>query len=408
MTARKILLDKRIIFQDHSWVHGDIATEKNPSRTDSYAPNYKVRPGQKEDFEVWFPSEYSIIEGAIANLKAIPKELDYDPDHLCKIHIDKKGLLAAARKGEIPALEFAEACSLFRKYPTLEKSAKIGEDNDHRVYTPPALVSKRIYPYILNENNEPMGECFDISNCWLLSLTLYLAANHTFSYSTMSGVTDKDFCKAVELIYGHRYVKIDGNPVRVGYGVYGMCLNYMENTGWKYLFGKKSKTMAEKIDAVKKGMNATIMSTNEMFARWEKKALEGRVSNKIKIRLLIREFLRSNFKRLWDQIEQMPTVEKKSREYKTPCFWAVTQGERTLMDCLYTYLKYQKIYNGLLIRKHDGFLGFGNPMSKYDQDRIIHKFLVEVVPEPGCTDTSSTCCKQIWDTFYKGRIYHGN
>lgn len=381
--CKKALVASGVLLPDGSWCAPADECERefaHPGDTwcNSYAIDYN--PQGAETLDIWFPSASSVIEGAVADLRRIPAELDYTADHSQTLRLDKAGLLAAARSGAVDAQDFATACALFRKYPTLDKCISLGEPDDHRTYTPPTMVSKTILPYIRGISE--LREVLDL-HCSLLLSLMFVFVVEGAAYK--DGVCtrwlgDGNFDGLVHDIYTDRWMTLpDGRRVKnpdkdIYWRVYRHILAEQPSTN---LFkGLSAKEIRDRIKTEFMGAVYASPADAKRYRTLAKKAMaqatgkapraskrEFAEQRKARIRLAIRDWLEATYPTLAHYIFTYATTTKVSidkhgrrhtRQTKTPLYYAMTRGEQALMGYLADTIR--RRYHVTVYRKHDALL----------------------------------------------------
>lgn len=375
--CKMVLESCGILLADDSWCAPNL-NHPDGVWCNSYAIDYN--PQGAETFEVWFPSAASIIEGAVADLRRIPAELDYTLDHSQTLRLDKAGLLAAARSGAIDAQDFATACSLLRKYPTLNKCLVLGDPEDHRTYTPLTMVAKSILPYI--RGNSEVREVLDLHCSELLSLMfIFVAEEGAYrDESCLRWLGDGNFVGLVQDIYTDRWMTLpDGRRVKnpdkdIYWRVYRHILAEQPNTN---LFrGLSPKEIRDSIKVEFMGAVYASPADAKRYRTLAKKAMlqaTGKApratkreyidQRKARIRLAIRGWLEATYPTLAHYIstyrtDASVTIDKRghrhTRQTKTPLYYAKTRGEQALMGYLADTIHSR--YHVTVYRKHDALL----------------------------------------------------
>lgn len=368
--AKKILESNGILLEDESWC-ADNLDHPDGTWTISYAVDY--HPTNPETFVVWFPSAASIIENAIAKLKTVKKELDYDTAHKELLHIDKAGITAAVRAGEIDPDDFATFVSSFKKYPDLASCKSIGHENDRRIYTPMTMIRKELLRFVLNDKGVSLKEICDIHSSFFVSI---LFANSNTAR----------FRNAVQRIYGDRWFKRDGADVQNTLAdLYNIILNHIETEDRNNNLFAECASQKEKRDIIKKNCQAVIFASDAERRKWDslkKRAFEEmkehrKVSKFVyalersaRIKCAIQDYFQKNEPEFWNIVMEAEEIEdyiwydtedgktiRRKKAKKTPLFWTMTKGEEVLMAYIRSQLIKKFGMAGVsTYRKHDAIL----------------------------------------------------
>lgn len=389
-----------VLLSDESWCAENL---NHPEGVwcDAYAIDY--RPQGPETFTVWFPSASSLIENAVATLKKVKGELALDKKGRQTLTIDKAGLLAAARRGEIDAEDFASAVAIFKKYPTLDKCRDIGDPEDHRLYTPLSLVANNVLPFIhFADTGESIQEALDIHSSVVVCLTFAAIIEKMKPVYDKDGVLvtmpcDRIFRHVVKSIYEGRWSKIDGKWHKWESKDLYMSI-YREITerepATNLFYGLRKDEIR---DRIKEEFMAAVFANKTDVKRWESSARAAMVAmrtgkrvskgamyhqRKVRLRLAIREYLKKNYPLMFHFAENYDTVQavgKKGhiREKKTPLYYAMTRAEEILMT--YLQARYERSFGVVAYRKHDALLAAAEPMCEADADNWTFRALLGIV-----------------------------
>lgn len=368
--AKKILEHIGILLEDESWCANNL-DHPDGTWTISYAVDYN--PKNPETYAVWFPSNASIIENAISKLRTVAKELDYDTSHKEKLHIDKAGITAAVRAGEIDPDDFATFVSAFKKYPDLKSCKSIGHENDKRMYTPLAMIRKELLRFVLNENGVSVKEIADIHSSFIVSILF------------ATGNTSR-FLSVVRSIYDDRWYRKDGHDVQNTLcDLYNRILNHIETEDRNTNLFYGATSQKEKRDEIKKFCQAVIFASDAERKKWD--SLKNRAFEEMKthtrvskfvyameraarIKCAIQDYFQKNEPDFWEAVMTAEEIEdlivyetedgrtiRRKKAKKTPLFWTMTQGEEVLMAYIRSQLIKRFGFSGIsTYRKHDAIL----------------------------------------------------
>ena len=378
--AKKILIGCGILLEDESWCAENLNHPDGPWCM-SYAIDY--RPRSKERIAVWFPSASSIIETALSRLSRMKNEFHWTIGKEI-LHVDKKQLVEDCRKGLVDAQSLATFVGVLKKYPTLLECEFLGEPMDRRIYTPLAMVNKSMLKYFKNEKGFPcfMQEVVDLHSGFLFSLMMAFVADGKMGVGNFSSLVE-DFYDNRNVFLADRGIWYS-DPYR---DFYHRVVNHIETEDRGTNVFHDCQNEKEKRDKVKAFVMSCVFATEGERKKWRtmranafrrmrtnqrvSKAVVAR-ENEARFKLDICSYFEKKHPMFWKLVTEYETVGKTSTckngterttMHKTPLYWAMTRGEKIIMDYVAGYAKMWNFLDGCTIyRKHDALLAVCRPL----------------------------------------------